>query len=106
MKADPREKLLQQKARLDARLKALDRKEALRRRKDDTRMKIMAGALALEHAQTHGDDDPAFRDTLFRLLNRYVTRPQDRALFGLPEREASGQDPANDFRDAAKEETA
>ena len=49
-------------------------------RKRDTRRKIIAGALALEHAPT----DKAFNDTLQRLLGEYVTRAEDRELFGLP----------------------
>lgn len=52
-------------------------------RKNDTRRKIIAGALALEHAQ----HDPDFAATLAGLLNEHVTKPQDRALFDfLPER--------------------
>jgi hypothetical protein len=46
-------------------------------RKDDTRRKIIAGAIALEHAQT----DPGFAAELAALLNRYVMKPQDSALF-------------------------
>jgi hypothetical protein len=103
--ADSRlEKLQKQREQIDAKLRQLKAQERLKARRADSRRKIIAGALALEHAEAHGDDDPAFRDTLFRLLNRYVTRPQDRALFGLPERES--QEPANDFQQAAKEETA
>lgn len=47
-----------------------------RARKDDTRRKIIAGALALEH------QDPDFQATLRRLLNKYV-KAEDRALFDL-----------------------
>lgn len=46
-------------------------------RKDDTRRKIIAGALALEH------EDATFQATLKRLLHQYVTKEQDRKLFGL-----------------------
>lgn len=46
-------------------------------RKDDTRRKIIAGALALEH------EDASFQATLKRLLSQYVTKEQDRKLFGL-----------------------
>lgn len=47
-------------------------------RKRDTRRKIIVGALALEHK------DSTFQETLRRLLNQYVTKPHDRALFDLP----------------------
>lgn len=49
-------------------------------RKLDTRKKIIAGALALEHMQFDGRYGAAFR----ALIDEYVTRDQDRALFGLP----------------------
>ena len=48
-------------------------------RKRDTRRKIIAGALALEHA----DQDERFGQALKRLLEQHVTRPEDRKLFGL-----------------------
>jgi hypothetical protein len=52
-------------------------------RKDDTRRKIIAGAIALEYAQ----HDPDFAAALAGLLNEKVTKPADRALFDfLPER--------------------
>lgn len=47
-------------------------------RKADTRRKIIAGALALEHK------DRDFRAVLDRLIDENVSREQDRALFGLP----------------------
>lgn len=95
MAKDERKKLLIQKARLDARLQALDRKAVLQARRDDARRKIIAGALALEHAEI----DPAFGAALFRVLNRYVRRPADRRLLGLPDRTVS---PANDFAPVAR----
>jgi hypothetical protein len=51
--------------------------DAAQKRKDDTRRKIIAGALMLERAET----DPVFAAELVALLNHYVTKPQDRALF-------------------------
>ena len=46
-------------------------------RKDETRRKIIAGAIALERAQY----DPDFAATLAGLLDEKVTKPADRALF-------------------------
>lgn len=48
-------------------------------RREDTRRKIIAGALALEHAE----QDKAFGDTLQRLLKQHVKRAGDRKLFNL-----------------------
>jgi hypothetical protein len=52
-------------------------------RKDDTRRKILAGAAVLNHAAK----DEAFAAELAALLNRFVLKPQERALFDfLPDR--------------------
>ena len=48
-------------------------------RKQDTRRKIIVGALVLEHAQR----DKLFGLTLQKLLREHVTRPEDRKLFDL-----------------------
>lgn len=74
---DRRAKLLQQKAQLDARLKSLDARDRRQARKDDTRRKVIAGGLTLKHAEFDQD----FRAALVTLLNRYVDRQADRALF-------------------------
>jgi len=67
------------KAQLDARI--AKKKAVLRgqKRKEDTRRKIIAGALALEH-MAH---DKKFRSTMGKLLDEHVTRDDDRKLFDL-----------------------
>lgn len=75
------EKLIEQRAQLDARIRDMEARRKAAERKADTRRKILAGALVLEHA----DINPAFGETLRALLARGLTRPHDRALFGLPE---------------------
>ena len=103
MPQDERTRLLEKKAKLDARLKQLALHEAKQNRKDDTRRKIIAGALILEHAEI----DPEFAPVLAKLLNRYVTRPQDRALFHVLDdrqpdpRPLPSDSPSNSFRAAA-----
>lgn len=72
--------LEKQQAQIKARIQRERGKLRLEERKRDTRRKIIAGALALEHAGI----DPDFDAALQRLLNRYVVRPDDRALFDLP----------------------
>jgi len=78
-----RDKLIARKAQIEARLRDFDAREQQRERKDDTRRKIIYGALAMEHADGH----PDFAAVMERLLNRYVVRPGDRKLFDLPPRE-------------------
>ena len=51
-------------------------------RKEDTRRKIIAGALALTHMDTEPGSEFAY--TMHKLLDRYVTRNEDRELFALP----------------------
>ena len=50
-----------------------------RTRKQDTRRKIIAGAIALEH-MAH---DAKFRGIMAKLLEEHVTREDDRILFDL-----------------------
>lgn len=77
MPSDERAKLMERRAKIEARLKQLAIQDQKQRRKDETRRKVIAGALVLEHAERKAD----FAAELHALLNAYVTRPQDRALF-------------------------
>lgn len=65
------------KARAEARKRALASRRA---RKDDTRRKILAGAIVLAKVQS-GDLDPK---TFQQWLDQGLTRSDDRALFDLP----------------------
>ena len=74
------EKLKQLKtrqARLEARKRALASRQE---RKNDTRRKILLGATVMARVQ-HGEIDQA---TVNGWLDQSLTRPDDRALFGLP----------------------
>ena len=71
--------LTQQRRQLDAQIEKHRARVRVQERKDDTRRKIIAGALALEHASI----DPAFREELHKLIRQHVTRDGDRALFNL-----------------------
>lgn len=73
------ETLTQKKAQLEARISTTKAKVRSQERKRDTRRKIIAGALALEHAA----HDAEFGATLKRLLQEHVTRDTDRTLFDL-----------------------
>ena len=76
---DKIEALRQRQAQIAAQLKALEARESETARKADARRKIIAGALALEHLEKNPKSE--FGTVLRRLLDEYVTRPSDRALF-------------------------
>lgn len=75
------DKLLARKAEIDAQLKAARARDRVQKRKDDTRCKIIAGALILEHASRNPDSE--FAKTVARLIHEGVTTKRDRELFGL-----------------------
>jgi hypothetical protein len=80
---DKLEALRRTAAQIQAQIQAEEAKTKERERKEDTRRKVIAGALALEHMQKNGTSE--FAKTMTRLLDEYVIRPQDRTLFdGLP----------------------
>lgn len=64
------------KQKVEARKRAVEQKL---QRAADTRRKILAGALVLELMER----DEATRQRFMQRLDAYLTRPDDRALFGL-----------------------
>lgn len=77
---DLQEKLKQAKAlksRIAARQKAAESKK---KRTEETRRKILAGALALEMM----DRDEGVKARFMARLDKFLTRTDDRALFDLP----------------------
>lgn len=73
------EKLKKQEAQLKVRIQALEAGEKTRERKKDVRRKILLGALVLERLKA-GD---GHAEALKAELAGYLTRDNDRALFGL-----------------------
>ena len=67
------------KRQIDERIKTQSARLNAVERKADTRRKILAGAVALEHAE----HDKDFKAKLYALIQRGVTRDNDRALFNL-----------------------
>lgn len=65
-----------QKAKIEARKKAI---EAKVQRSQDTRRKVLAGAMVLEMMER----DEATRQRFMERLDKYLTRADDRALFNL-----------------------
>jgi hypothetical protein len=99
--------LRRKRDQLDAQLKALEARNKQAQRKADTRRKVIAGALALEHFTENRDSE--FGRKMFRLLDEYVLRPYDRALFDflpppdLVEPQAQSPGPGADFGKAGRE---
>lgn len=105
------QKLREKQARIEAQMRTLAARERTQSRKDDTRRKIIAGALALYHAAKNPDD--AFTKKLLRLLDEYVVKPYERALFNLPPLPLAPQtdttpppQPANDTQSQAAKTAA
>lgn len=67
-------------AKKTAKVQKYEALQRARERKLDTRRKIIAGALALEHMRY----DPEFGARFRAILDEYVTREKERLLFGLP----------------------
>ena len=102
---DRLELLRQKRDQLDAQLKALEARRKQGERKADTRRKVIAGALALEHFQANRNTE--FGRVMFRLLDEYVIRPHDRALFpDLPDPAENGANAATEFARTARETAA
>ena len=74
--------LEQQKQQIANRIARLRTIESTKERKRDTRRKILAGACVLDRA----DKDPASARHLRELLDAFLTKPPDRALFDLAHR--------------------
>jgi large subunit ribosomal protein L7/L12 len=72
-------KLLEQRKVLDARIRQAQSKETAEKRKIETRRKILAGAWVLDEMEQRDD----FKQFVYKKLNSFLTKPDDRALFGL-----------------------
>ena len=78
--------LEQQKQQIANRIARLRTMESTKARKLDTRRKILAGACVLDRA----DKDPASAPHLKEILDAFLTKPKDRALFDLAPRPKDG----------------
>jgi uncharacterized protein YcbX len=70
------------KKALEAQLQAIQARKKARSRKDDTRRMILIGRAVW----SQGEKDETARKKLLRLLDGYLDRDVDRALFDLPEK--------------------
>ncbi len=76
---DKLEALRKQREQIDAQLRDLEARQKEADRKADTRRKVIAGALAIEHMEAN--EKTEFGKVMLKLLDEYVTRSADRALF-------------------------
>ncbi len=74
------EQLLKKREELSAQIQKIRAREATQKRKEDTRRKILLGALVME-MMSKGELD---RDKLMKRLDGFLTREIDRKLFELP----------------------
>ena len=71
---------LKKRSQLNAQIQQLRTRDAAQKRKEDTRRKILLGALVME-MMSKGELD---RDKLMKRLDDFLTREIDRKLFDLP----------------------
>lgn len=72
-------KLKRRKKQIEARISSRQARTKIKARKDDTRRKILVGAIFLEKAMREGT-----MDELIRTIDQFLIRDNDRALFNLP----------------------
>jgi hypothetical protein len=90
--ADEIQALLQQRAKLDARLKAAEARQKEKEEQQDQRRKMVAGTVALEYIAANPDTE--FSRLFSDLLDKHVTRPTDRSLFPALSTAKSSHSPA------------
>lgn len=77
------------KRALEAQMQAIQARRRATERKEETRRKVLAGAVVLAEAERN----PAAKQRLTALLDQHLTRPVDRAVFGLPAAPGPGAEP-------------
>jgi hypothetical protein len=80
MPDDKLKTLLEQRKVINSRIRQEQSKQKKTKRKEDTRRKILAGAWLLDEMESRKD----FREFVYKKLDSFLTRPNDRALFDLP----------------------
>lgn len=90
MNTNPRlKKLMQKKEQIDARIKLIETREKSKAKKEDTRRKILIGAMIMEQMEKSEES----KKKILSNLNGFLTRPLDRKLFDLPERKQTQNPP-------------
>lgn len=83
------EKANRKKAEAVALERQLRQKAFSQERKNDSRKKILVGAMGLERASKY----PDYRERLLKELDKFLTRDDDRALFKLEPVQATAETP-------------
>ena len=97
------EQLLKKKEELNAQIQKIRAAEANEKRKEDTRRKILLGALMIEMME-RGELD---RDVVMKRLDGFLVRSGDRRLFGLAVDEGlSGSDGGGDEQPSSLSESS
>jgi hypothetical protein len=98
------QKLEQQRQALEQQIRKERSLQKDRERKEETRRKILVGALVLEEARS----DPELSEKIDQLIDKKLLRDDDRLLFGLEpiKAENTNQNPAEDFQAAASKTAA
>ena len=87
--ADRLAKLEEQRARINAEIQRVKAREQQQKRKDETRRKVLIGAMIL--AKVESREWPEER--LAAAMDAYLERDHDRALFGLtPQQQSTPSD--------------
>jgi len=76
------DQLTQKREQLNAQIQAIKSKEAIQKRKDDTRRKVLIGGVVMKLLRT--GEMP--QDRITKMLDKHLEKDADRALFKLPER--------------------
>lgn len=92
------EKMKKQLEQIKARIKAAETREAKKKRAEDTRRKVLVGAIVLEEARQNSK----LGVQLTALLRDKLTRPHDRALFGLDKLDKTTDTPSKNKPDIAE----
>ena len=80
MENDKLKKLLEQRKALDAKIQLEQNRENEKKRKERTRRNILVGASVLDECSKNEE----LKTQIDKLLASFLTRDNDRALFGLP----------------------
>jgi len=76
------DQLTKKREQLNAQIQAIKSKEAIQKRKDDTRRKVLIGGVVMKLLRTGEMPE----DRITKMLDNHLEKDADRALFDLPER--------------------
>lgn len=78
--SDKLQRLQEKRDQLNAQIQSVRAREQAKKRKEDTRKKVLVGAMIMDKVER--GEWP--KDKLHDALDQYLTRDRDRELFGLP----------------------